>query len=33
MNTFRKLICVLGLTMAIASVAFAQSTTQSGDSK
>ena len=28
MNTFRKLICVLGLTMAVASVAFAQAAMQ-----
>jgi hypothetical protein len=29
MHTFRKMVCVLGLTMAVASVAFAQSSTQS----
>ena len=28
MNTFRKIVCVLGLTMAVASVAFAQAATQ-----
>ena len=30
MNTFRKIVCVLGLPMAVASVAFAQSVAQSG---
>jgi len=28
MNTFRKLVCVLGLTMAVAGVAFAQAAIQ-----
>ena len=32
MNRFRKIVCVLGLTMAVASVAFAQSPTQSSGS-
>ena len=33
MNSFRKLVCVLGLTMAVASVAFAQNTTQSSTAR